>query len=273
LTGAGTGFVYKWIGSAGSYLIVSAILVLGMLGTVLFVREPEPVSVSPFRWGHFWRGLIEPFRSRDFTWVFGTRFLVVLGTFTVQEFIQYYMKEVAPAGMQTPVYELFSWQVADTSEKATTCFILALLLGATLSTLLAGRLSDRYGRKLMVYLSGGLQGLVALAFVFAPGFSLTLGLGLVFGLGYGAYQAVDWALASDVLPSQDDYAKDMGVWHVAFTLPQVLATPIGGGLLDYFQKVGPGRNLPYLGYSVVFGVAFVYFVLGTVLVRQVKGAR
>jgi hypothetical protein len=44
------------------------------------------------------------------------------------------------------------------------------------------------------------------------------------------------AAAADVLPSESDYAKDMGIWHVWFTLPQVLAVPIGGVLLDMFQR-------------------------------------
>ena len=72
---------------------------------------------------------------------------------------------------------------------------------------------------------------------------------------------------------EDDYAKDMGVWHVSFTLPQVLAVPIGGVLLDTFQRVGRDMDRPNLGYTVLFSLAFVYFVLGTVLVRQVKGSR
>ncbi len=50
-------------------------------------------------------------------------------------------------------------------------------------------------------------------------------------------QAVDWALATDVLPSEEDYARDMGVWHISFTLRQVLATPIGGIVLDSFEAV------------------------------------
>jgi hypothetical protein len=75
------------------------------------------------------------------------------------------------------------------------------------------------------------------------------------------------------LPSEDDYAKDMGVWHVAMTLPQSIATPIAGLLLDNFQRVGQANGQPTLGYTVIFGIAFVYFLLGTVLVRQVRGAR
>src|ERR1043165_1415074 len=98
----------------------------------------------------------------------------------------------------------------------------------------------------MVYISSALQAIVPIVFIFYSPFPLVVALGLVFGLGYGAYQAVDWALASDVLPSQDDYAKDMGVWHVAFTFPQVIATPIAGFLLDKFQVVGAQNGAPNL---------------------------
>ncbi len=97
--------------------------------------------------------------------------------------------------------------------------------------------------------------------------------GVVFGLGYGAYNSVDWALATDVLPSIDDYAKDMGVWHVAEVFPQVAATPLAGFLLDRFQVVGHGIGMPNLGYTVIFSLALVYFVLGTVFVRRIRGVR
>ena len=69
-------------------------------------------------------------------------------------------------------------------------------------------LSDRYGRKLMVYLSGALQGAVVSVFILFHNNTLAVLMGVVFVLAYGAYQAVDWALASDVQPSEDDYAKD-----------------------------------------------------------------
>ena len=90
----------------------------------------------------------------------------------------------------------------------------------------------------------------------------------------GTYRVVvDWALASDVLPSMDDYAKDMGVWHVAAVLPQVIATPFAGFLLDNFQRVGKAQNIPNLGYTVIFSIAVVFFALGTFFVKQIKGVR
>lgn len=269
-----TGLVLGAIGGiSGAYIAIAVVMLIGMLGTVLTVVEPEPPAVPPFRWGAFVRGLLEPFKSRDFSWVFWTRFLVTLGTFTVQSFLLFYMKDVIAGGASTFDYTFFGVKLADDPAGATSFFVLPLLLGAILSSLAAGMLSDRYGRKLMVYISGGLQALVVLIFLLSTSFATAVIMGLIFGLGYGAYQAVDWALASDVLPSESDYAKDMGIWHVSFTLPQVLAVPIGGVLLDTFQQIGRQNGQPNLGYTVLFMLAFVYFVLGTVFVRQIKGAR
>ena len=269
-----TGLVLPLLGGiSGAYIAIAVIMVIGMLGTVLTIWEPEPPPVSSFRWGVFLRGLFEPFRSHDFSWVFWTRFLVTLGTFTVQSFLLFYMKDVVAGGVERYNYSFFGLTLAQDAAAATSFFVLALLVGAILSSLAAGALSDRYGRKLMVYISGGLQALVVAVFIFDGNFELAVIMGIVFGLGYGAYQAVDWALASDVLPSADDYAKDMGIWHISFTLPQVLAVPIGGVLLDTFQRIGHQSDQPNLGYTVLFVLAFVYFVLGTMLVRQVRGAR
>jgi hypothetical protein len=42
-----------------------------------------------------------------------------------------------------------------------------------------------------------------------------------------------------------------------------------GGSLIYVLQSAPG----HLGYTALFGVTTVFFLLGTVLIRQVKGAR
>ena len=220
-----------------------------------------------------WDAIIKAVREwfvvySDFVWVFFTRFLVMMGTFTVQEFLQYYMRDVIRD------FRLFGMPVATGAEGAVSFFILTLLIGALISTLTAGVLSDKYGRKTMVYISGALQGFVVAILMIFSDYSLTVMLGIIFGLGYGAYKSVDFALATDVLPSED-YAKDMGVWHIAEVLPQMLATPFAGFFLDAFQKIGkaPTVNLPNLGYTVIFAMAVVYFFFGTVFVNKIKKAR
>jgi hypothetical protein len=78
----------------------------------------------------------------------------------------------------------------------------------------------------------------------------------------------------DVLPHPDDAAKDMAVWSIALTLPQMLATPTGGILLDQFQRIGRASDPESaLGYQVVFALAAFYLVLSTVLVSNIKGVK
>jgi MFS family permease len=264
------GFLIGQLGIPGVYFILMGVLILGALVTQFGVMEPDiKREMPPFKLGEFFRGLADPFKHSDFTWVFFTRLLTMMGIFTVQEFIQYYMGDV----IGSPYILGGFGTVAVTAEAATSIFLPALLLGAIITTLIAGKLSDKYGRKLMVYLSGALMGSVCLVFVVTHNFTVAILMGIIFGLGYGAYQSVDWALASDVLPSLDDYAKDMGVWHISFVLPQVIATPVAGFLLDHFQRVGAADNIPNLGYTVIFMMSVLFFILGTVFVKQIKGVR
>jgi Na+/melibiose symporter-like transporter len=227
------------------------------------------VSALVGRWQQIATGTLGWLQKHsDFVWVFLTRFLITMGVYTVQEFLLFYLRDAVPD------FKLFGATVADTAESAVSFFLITLLVGALASTLAAGMLSDRFGRKLMVYISGALQGLVVLVLIPFHDFTLTVLLGIVFGLGFGAYQSVDWALASDVLPSED-YAKDMGVWHVSQVLPQMIATPFAGFFLDAFQKLGkqPGVNQPTLGYTVIFFMSVAYFALGTVFVSRIRAAR
>ncbi|MGH2487077.1 MAG: MFS transporter, partial [Ktedonobacterales bacterium] len=89
-----------------------------------------------------------------------------------------------------------------------------------------------------------------------------------FGMGFGAYTSVDWALATDVLPPTDEAGKNMGIWSAAGIIPQVIGVVLGGVLTFSLQK-----SPHHLGYTVLFAVTAVFFLIGTLLVKQVKGAR
>ena len=91
--------------------------------------------------------------------------------------------------------------------------------------------------------------------------------GALFGVGAGAYQSVDWALVADVLPSYKHYARDMGIWNISLSLPQVIAPVIGGPLIDAFTQ----RGMPALGFQVLFAIAVVYCLVGTITVRYIQG--
>ena len=192
-----------------------------------------------------WREL---FAHAPFKWVFLTRVLFALGQYSVQPFLQYYAADV-----------LRQRDAVMSSSVLLACIVLASIFSA----FFGGRLSDRLGRKPVIYFAGTLMTAAALLLLVAPGYVAALGLALVFGLGFGAFTSVDWALGSDAMPSAASYARDMGIWHVAFVAPQFVGAPMGR-LLDWGNAQGGN-----LGYTLVFGSAAVFFMLGVVLVRNV----
>src|SRR5581483_7187527 len=145
--GAATGIIFTKNGVTdlnAIYISIGVLMMLSMLGTVFFTSEPRNVEkLPPFRFREFLRGVFDPLRDHDFRWVFWTRFLMVMGFFTVQEFLQFYFRDVVK------VFTLFGRNVAENPESAVSVFGLMLLLGAVASSLAAGVLSDRFGRKVM----------------------------------------------------------------------------------------------------------------------------
>lgn len=236
------------------YWLIVAVMLLGMSVTLFGVRERPISEAPPFSWRQFLASFwISPRAYPDFAWLFVTRAMVMLGFYTLLNFLEYYLKDVA--ALQDFV-------------QATTTVGAMVMIGATLSTLICGWLSDRIGRRIIVFLSGLLMGSTALIFLATNSYPLILAFSVVFGLGYGAYTSVDWALAVDVLPSARSAGKDLGVWSISVTLPQVVAPLIGGQILYRLQSVSL-----HLSYQALYAVTFIYFLLGSVGVWKIKGAR
>jgi MFS family permease len=208
----------------------------------------------------------QAFRSNDFFWTFATRGLVTLGIFSILPFMELYFRDVV--------------RTKDAGA-ASAFWLLAVIAGAIIPSIVGGVLSDRTGRrKLFVYISSGMQAVVVSVLLFGLVRSLALlyVLGILYGIGYGAYYAVDWALACDVLPNREAAAgRDMALWHVSFTLPQVLAPAILAGFLHFLNE--PGHLLlgissgHDLGFRFIFGSAALWFILGTVMVSRIRGVR
>ena len=203
------------------------------------------------------RNFFVAFRNHDFFWTFATRALVMMGIYTIYPFIALYLRDVLQ--VHRPGAMAGYWG-------------LAVLGGGILPALIGGQLSDRLGRrKIFVYLSGGLQAAVASVLLFGLIRSLAIVflLGVLFGIGYGLYVAVDWAIACDVLPDRErSTGRDMGLWHVAFTLPPALAPAVFAPILHTFNLSGG-----FLGFRLVFAGAAIWFVLGTIFVSRIRAVR
>ncbi|MEI6913914.1 MAG: MFS transporter [Armatimonadota bacterium] len=253
---------------AESFVVVAFCLVLSLAATVLGVRE-RPRDTMPDRLDivGFVKNLwIDPRKHPDFAWVWITRALVVMGLWTMQEYMQFYLVDIVG--------------VPEASKEIITGYVLVIsLLCATFTGLIGGGISDRVGRKRVVYVANGTIAAACFAFLLSPSIVYVYFVAAVFGLGFGAYYSVDWALGCDVLPNKDDAGKDMAVWHISMVLPQSIALPLSGALLGAF-----GRNTTHSvnglvthytmnGYVAIFSLAATFMLLGAVLIRNVKGVR
>jgi MFS family permease len=138
----------------------------------------------------------------------------------------------------------------------------AALIGAIVSSVIAGLLSDRVDRRRVVALSGVPMVIAALGFAIAPDPGLIYIYAALFGLGYGGVFSVGWALALDAIPALGDVARDLGVWGTLSNLPGVVAPAIGAWIIAHGAT-------PRAGYQLMFGIAAACFAFGSLIVLRV----
>lgn len=250
------------------FIILAIVQAVFVAVTVFSVKEEVPAEPRRFSWSTFLsRFTLEPRKYPDFTWILLTRLLIMTGIWAINFFLLYYFEDVLGIGTGKTA-SAFGIITVSSPGQALAVFLPLVLVCSALTVYAAGWLSDRVGRKRLVYIAGAMMTVVALIFIFLQNFPAALVAALFFGLGYGAYTSVDWALATDVLPPTDEAGKNMGIWTAAGIIPQVIGVLLGGLLTFEFH------NLPnHMGYTLLFGVTVILFLLGTVLVAQVKGAK
>jgi MFS family permease len=139
----------------------------------------------------------------------------------------------------------------------------AAIVGAILSSVAAGVLSDKVDRRLVVCLSGLPMAAAALGFALAPDMHVVFIYAALFGFGYGGVFAVGWALALDAIPELGDVARDLGIWATLSNVPMIVAPAIGAFIIAHGAT-------PAEGYRWLFGSASACFLLGSVSVLAVS---
>jgi MFS family permease len=138
----------------------------------------------------------------------------------------------------------------------------ASLVGAIVSSVIAGLISDRVDRRRVVALSGIPMVAAALGFAIAPDVHLIFVYAGLFGLGYGGVFSVGWALALDAIPEIGDVARDLGVWGTLSNLPSIAAPALGAWIIAR-------GTTPREGYQLMFGLAAICLAIGSAIVLRV----
>jgi len=267
LAGGGLSYHLDSFGIFLTYLIM-IIVSLGSTGvTVMWVPEVRVALTAPkFSMAECICAFFAAFMDNDFFWVFSSRFFIQMGSIAVQENLQFYLHDSLKGN-----YTILGVKLAKNAAEAAAVLFIPLLTGALLSSVFAGYISDLWGgkRKHLIYISGGTMAVSVLLFGINDIFFWDVVISLIFGFGFGIFSAIDWALATDVLPDADSYGKDMGLWNLAFTLPQVFVGPLAGNTIDHFRSKDQSR----LGWFLIFSAVAASFVAGTYLVRRVHNVK
>lgn len=230
---------------AGLAVVVITLFVVFNPDHSSMAMERGPFSATVFL-KTFW---VNPIAHPDFFWAFTGRLLLYTGYFAVTGYQLYILADYIGLGKGAAA--------------AIPLFGLASLAGILTATLIAGPLSDRIGRrKIFVFISSVLVGLAMIIPMVMPTFTGWLLFTIISGLGFGAFQAVDQALMSEVLPSADSFAKDLGVVNIAATLPQTLAPGVASFVI-----------LTFGGYVALFPIGIVLSILGAFAVWFIKAVR
>ena len=236
-------------GQISGYLAVGFLVLLAALPMVL--RHPDP-QVPKDQLPHFSASSVLavfrfPFRQYpDFAWAWGTRFLVQLGNALGTLYLLYFLRDRVKY-----------------SDPDNGLLILILVYTATtlLTVVVGGILSDRSGRrKPAVIFSGYAMAAAALLLAVWETWTGAVVCAGLLGLGYGVYLSVDQALITQVLPTAEDRAKDLGIINIASSAPQVLGPALAAPIVTYLG-----------GYPSLYVSVAVVTVLGSFFVTRIRG--
>jgi len=208
---------------------------------------PPPWSVPEFLRTFY----VSPRRNPDFAWAFLSRLLFVLAYAFLVTFQAYYLLDHLGSHESDVPHQIFLGTLVQS-------------VALVAASILAGRMSDRTGRRKVFVLGASIvYGLALFLVAIASSFNGFLVGMAISGFGFGAYMAVDLALVADVLPDDDNIAKDLGVLNIAGALPFALAPAIAPAIL----LLGGGN------YAVLYAAAGVCAIMGAFAILPVRGVR
>ena len=236
----------------GAIAAILAIVFVLLLKDRVLTEKPAGRFTLRMFFGSF---VFNPRKHPDFGWTWLTKFLVMFGYAGVATFL--------------PLYLIGKFELSEQDAIGTILLANLASMGAMMiSSPLGGFLSDRIGKRRPFVAIAGLVmvvGLVMLAF--APTVGFVIAAQAVIGFGAGSFLSVDLALATQVLPSAEDTAKDLGVLNIANALPQSIAPAIAPAVIAFGASTALG------GYTAWYLLGAIVALAGAVLVYRIKGVQ
>ena len=233
---------------------VALVEVVTMVAVVARVGEGRPPKP---RNGRSWTSILREtwgtdiLKERSYIWLLISRLFFLMGGAMLVNYIITYLKQTHGLGEEA----------ANTTNLV---LLVTIIVANVLAIVPSARISDRIGRKPVIYASCviGFVGVTLAAL--APTVPLAIVGGALFGASAGTFLAVDWALMTDIIPRAAS-GRYMGLSNVATSASTLLAVASGGLVLDAVNAasgLGTGPRAAYL-----LGAA--YYVIAALALRPV----
>lgn len=263
------------LGLVGGYLLMSTgflleedftlpMIALGVLvgaaGVGTFLWLPAGPPPKP-REGRTWPAVaLETFgtdilRERSYLFLLGSRFFILMATgFFMNLNILYLQNTHGITGQEQGRWILVALAIA--------------VVATALGTIPGARLSDRLGRKPVIYASTAI-GAAGMAIIgLAPGVEVVMGGVALVGFASGAFLSVDWALMTEIIPKASA-GRYMGMSNIVEATNGPVATSVGGVLM---YVVGLSFGIA-VGSRVAMLAGVAMFAVGAALLRPVQEPR
>lgn len=230
-------------------LIAGSATFLANLWVALKIRE-KALENAPRQAVTSWKEIFLPKleKGSGLVWLAAGNLLTYMGVVAMTCFLLYFIKD----------------QIDAKNFNATFGKTVLIAMGTAVpSSIGAGFVADRFGRRRILLVACLLQLACQVNFLLAPrGFSTLYLSGFLFGLGNGAYLSLYWTLVSDMIP-KDEAGKYIGVMQYTMVIPWVVTPITLGRIVDNFGAAS-GR-----GYNILFSVIIVFFIVGILLLRRI----
>lgn len=238
-------------------LFLAPVAVFAVVVALWLITVPDAPAAEGARVGSLldiFRSLaFNPFKAQDFAWVWLGKFFLQFGYAFFGTYQLYFLLD----------------RLGFTAEEAGRQLALVggvSLLATMLFTIGGGFLSDKLKRrKPFIYISATMIAIGSVAVGFAPDF-LTYAIGgTVLAAGIGAFNSVDLALATDVLPTKDENGKWMSIYYLSGSL----AGAIGPIIAPLILAIGgAGQN-----YTLLFVFGGILSLGAAITAWRVRGSR
>jgi MFS family permease len=183
--------------------------------------------------------------NRSFTWWVVNRLAFLVGSNNISIFAIYFLQERFADQAGVAVEEIFGR------------IILFVGLAIFISSIPAGWLTDKFGRKILCFFSGVLATFGTLVLILSVNTGLLYVGSVLIGIAIGFFYAASWALGTTLVPPQEA-GRYLGIQNLAGAGAGAIGAYIGGPI---------GDNV---GFTLLMGVFGLLFIISTLALFGIK---